>query len=93
MIKLITYIVSTLFTYYMGKVSKKKGWNEELPIAIQNIYVGILVFLISILACYVLKENVNYMDIIEQICVALGGSFTATWGYDTKKAINKSIGE
>ena len=85
MIKLLTYIVSALFTYILGIISKKKGWHETLPIPIQNIIVGVIVFVISIIVVHVLKENVSVENIIEQIMVAIGGSGTAALAYDTKK--------
>jgi len=85
MIKLLTYIVSTLFTYILGIISKKKGWHETLPIPIQNIIVGIIVFILSLILVHIQKEHISAQNIIEQIVVAIGGSGTATLAYDTRK--------
>ena len=85
MIKLLTYIVSTLFTYILGIISKKKGFNETLPIPIQNIIVGIIVFILSLIIVHIQKEHISAQNIIEQIVVAIGGSGTATLAYDTRK--------
>lgn len=85
MINSITYIVSTIFTYVLGKISKKRGWNEILPIPIQNILIGIIVFAISVIIAKLLKENIDVKDILEQIIVSLGGAGTATLAYDTSK--------
>ncbi len=85
MINTITYIVSTIFTYVLGKISKKRGWNETLPIPLQNILIGIIVFGVSVVVAKVMKESVDLKDIVEQIIVALGGAGTATLAYDTSK--------
>lgn len=86
MIKLLAYIVSALFTYILGIISKKKKWHETLPIPMQNLIVGAIVFVISIIIVHILKENISIQDILEQIMVALGGTGTATLAYDTQKA-------
>ena len=88
MIKLLTYIVSTLFTYILGIISKKYRWHETLPIPVQNIIVGIIVFILSLITFHILKENVSIENIIEQIIVAIGGSGTATLAYDAKNTKN-----
>lgn len=85
MINTITYIISTLFTYIMGLLSKKFGWNEELPIPVQNILVGMFVFGIVFVYTYYTKIPFNFESIIEQIICAIGGSGTATLYYDNKK--------
>ena len=85
MIKLLTYIVSTLFTYILGIISKKKGWHKTLPIPIQNIIVGIIVFILSLIIVHIQKEHISAQNIIEQILLAIGGSGTATLAYDTRK--------
>lgn len=85
MIKLLTYIVSTLFTYILGIISKQKGWHKTLPIPIQNVIVGIIVFILSLIIVHVQKEHISVENIIEQIVVAIGGSGTATLVYDTRK--------
>lgn len=88
MINILTYIVSTIFTYVLGKLSKKYGWNETLPIPVQNIIVGLIVFALSVLVTLLLKQNLDIKSIAEQIIVAFGGSGTATLAYDTKKSEN-----
>jgi predicted benzoate:H+ symporter BenE len=85
MIKILTYIVSTVLTYVLGIVSKKKGWNESIPIPVQNIMVGAIVFLISAIAIKLSNQEVILEDIIQQVFFSLGGSGTATLYYDTKK--------
>lgn len=85
MINTITYIVSTLFTYIMGLLSKKFGWNEELPIPVQNILVGMFVFGVVFVYTYFIKTPINVESVIEQIICAIGGSGTATLYYDNKK--------
>ena len=85
MIKVLTYIISAVFTYTLGIISKKKGWHETLPIPMQNLIVGFIVFIISLIAVHILKENISIQNIIEQIYIAIGGSGTATLAYDTQK--------
>lgn len=81
MINLIVYIVSTVFTYVLGLISKHFNWNETVPIPVQNICIGLIVFSIV----YIIYKPTNYEDIINQIIVAMGGTGTATLVYDTKK--------
>lgn len=81
MINILIYIVSTLSTYILGIISKKLKWNENVPIPVQNIVVGIIVFTIF----YIIYHPTNTEEVIEQIIVALGGTGTATLGYDTQK--------
>lgn len=85
MVNIITYLVSTIFTYIMGLISKKEGWNETLPIPVQNIIIGLIVFIISLVVAKLLKENIDIKSILDQIIVALGGAGTATLYYDTAK--------
>ena len=84
MINLIVFIVSTLFTYVFGILSKHFKWNETLPIPVQNIMVGLISFSIF----YIIYRPGNSEEVINQIIVALGGSGTATLSYDLSK-INK----
>ena len=76
MIETLTYVVSTLVTYGLGKLSKKKGWNETLPIPVQNIVVAVLVFFISALYIRLTNQEVVLSDILNQIF--LSGWKTAT---------------
>lgn len=85
MLNTIIYIVSTLFTFFMGKLSKKYGWNEELPIPVQNILVGLGVLVIAIIYTQITGRDVNIETLIEQIISAMGGSGTATLYYDNTK--------
>lgn len=84
MIKVLIYIVSTLLTYFLGILAKKFKWNEQIPIPIQNILVGLVVFFLA----WALTNPVDTEELINQIALALGGAGTATLGYDTTK-INK----
>ena len=38
-VQTLVYIITTLFTYGAGLLSKKMGWNYNLPITIQNIII------------------------------------------------------
>lgn len=80
-VQLIVYIVTTLFTYIMGKVSKHFGWNYDLPIPIQNIIIGFISAGIGIL---IHIEGLDANAIIQAVIVALGGIGTATVLYDAK---------
>lgn len=80
-IEVLVYIVTTLFTYGMGKLSKKFGWNYDLPIPIQNIIIGAISAGIGIL---IHIEGLNANDIIQAVITALGGIGTATVLYDAK---------
>lgn len=89
MINICVYVISTLLTYFMGLASKKFGWNEDLPIPVQNILIGIFVFGIALIYSYFVKTDFNAEQIIEQIICALGGSGTATLYYDNLKVKEK----
>lgn len=89
MIKSLTYIVSILFTYILGLISKKKGWHKIIPIPVQNLIIGVIVFVISLIVIRIFKENISIESIIDQIVVALGGSGTATLAYDAKQMNTK----
>lgn len=77
----LIFIVSTLFTFIMGKLSKKWGWNEDLPIPIQNIFVALIVWGI----CYLTMKPSNPVELFNQIWLALGGAGTAALVYDATK--------
>ena len=47
-VQLLVYVITTLFTYILGKISKHFGWNETLPIPIQNILIGIIATIIAV---------------------------------------------
>ena len=81
MIEVLTYVISVIMTYVMGIISKKMKWNEEMPIPIQNILVGIIVFVIV----YFTQRPSDVEVAINQIMLALGGAGTATLCYDTAK--------
>lgn len=80
-IEVLVYIVTTLFTYIAGKVSKHFGWNYDLPITIQNIIIGAISAGIGIL---IHIEGLDANTIIESVIVALGGVGTAVIAYDAK---------
>lgn len=81
MLEVLVYIVSTIVTYVLGIISKKCKWNEQLPIPIQNILVGIIVFTIF----YIVKRPADIELALQQLMLALGGAGTATLSYDTTK--------
>lgn len=80
-IEVLVYIATTLFTYIMGKASKKFGWNYDLPIPIQNILIGIIA---TIIGCLIHVEGLDTNAIIQAVITALGGIGTATVLYDAK---------
>lgn len=80
-VQVLVYIVTTLFTYILGKVSKYFGWNETLPIPIQNIIIGFISAGIGIL---IHIEGLDANAIITAVITALGGIGTATVLYDAK---------
>ena len=80
-VQLIIYIVTTLFTYILGKVSKHYSWNEVLPIPVQNIIIGAISALIG---CIIHVEGLDINGVIQAVVTALGGIGTATILYDTK---------
>ena len=59
------YTITTLFTYILGILSKQKGWHKTLPIPIQNVIVGIIVFILSLIIVHVQKEHISVENIIE----------------------------
>ena len=80
-VQLIVYIVTTLFTYILGKVSKYFRWNETLPIPVQNIVIGIIA---TIIGCVIHVEGLDVNGVIQAVVTALGGVGTATVLYDAK---------
>ena len=80
-VQLIVYIVTTLFTYVLGKVSKYFRWNETLPIPVQNIAIGIIS---AVIGCVIRVEGLDANGIIQAVVTALGGIGTATVLYDAK---------
>lgn len=80
-VQLIVYLVTTLFTYVLGKVSKYFRWNETLPIPIQNIAIGIIA---TVIGCVIHVEGLDANGVIQAVVTALGGVGTATVLYDAK---------
>ena len=80
-VQLIVYIITTLFTYVLGKVSKYFRWNETLPIPVQNIVIGIIA---TIIGCVIHVEGLDANGVIKAVVTALGGVGTATVLYDAK---------
>lgn len=80
-IEVLVYIVTTIFTYVLGKVSKHFGWNYTLPVPIQNIIIGTIA---AGIGCLIHIENLGTNEIIQSVIVALGGIGTATVLYDAK---------
>lgn len=89
MIEELVFIFSAIVTYILGKLSKKFNWNENLPIPIQNIIVGFIVFGIVILYQKAIGEVIDVQVTMQQIFSALSGSGMATLVYDANKSINK----
>lgn len=81
MINTLIYIVSTLLTYILGLIAKKFKWNEEIPIPVQNIIIGLTVFVIA----WGLTSPTDTKELLNQIIVSLGGAGTATLGYDASQ--------
>ena len=84
-IQLLVYVLTTLVTYGLGILSKKLKWNEDVPIPVQNIIVGVLAFII----CWLMGDFTNPQVIIQSIITALSGVGTATIVYDTKKQMKE----
>lgn len=86
MIKELILIFSAIVTYGFGKLSKKFKWNENLPIPIQNLIVGCMVFVVVFLYQKAIGEVANVQDIVHEIYYAFGGSGLATLLYDANKS-------
>ena len=80
-IQVLVYIITTLFTYIMGRISKHFEWNYTLPIPIQNIIIGFIAAGIGIL---IHIEGLDANSIIQAGITAIGGVGTATVLYDAK---------
>ena len=79
-VQFLVYVITTLFTYIAGKVSKHFGWNYDLPITVQNIIIAIA----SIVGCLIHIENLGVNDVITAVITAVGGVGTAVVAYDAK---------
>lgn len=80
-IQFLVYVVTTLFTYAAGVISKKMGWNYTLPVTIQNI---IIIVIASIIGCLIHIENLDINGVIAAVVTAVGGVGTAVVAYDAK---------
>ena len=80
-VQLLVYVITTLFTYIAGKVSKHFGWNYDLPITVQNI---IIIAIASIVGWLIHIENLGVNDVITAVITAVGGVGTAVVAYDAK---------
>lgn len=80
-VQFLVYVITTLFTYIAGKVSKHFGWNYDLPITVQNI---IIIAIASIVGCLIHIENLGVNDVITAVITAVGGVGTAVVAYDAK---------
>ncbi len=80
-VQFLVYVITTLFTYTMGKVSKHFEWNYTLPITVQNI---IIIAIASAIGCLIHVENLDTNAIIEAVITAVGGVGTAVVAYDAK---------
>jgi len=80
-INFLVYVVTTLFTYIAGKISKRYDWNYTLPVTIQNL---IIIAIVSIIGIIIHVENLDANSIISAVITAVGGVGTAVVAYDTK---------
>lgn len=80
-VQFLVYVITTLFTYIAGKVSKHFGWNYDLPITVQNI---IIIAIASIVGCLIHIGNLGVNDVITAVITAVGGVGTAVVAYDAK---------
>ena len=80
-VQFLVYVITTLFTYIAGKVSKHFGWTYDLPITVQNI---IIIAIASIVGCLIHIENLGVNDVITAVITAVGGVGTAVVAYDAK---------
>lgn len=80
-IQFLVYVVTTLFTYGAGIISKKMGWNYTLPVTIQNI---IIIAIASGIGCLIHIENLDINGVIAAVITAVGGVGTAVVAYDAK---------
>ena len=80
-VQFLVYVVTTLFTYIAGKVSKHFGWNYTLPVTIQNI---IIIEIASVIGCLIHIENLDINGVITAVITAVGGVGTAVVAYDAK---------
>ena len=80
-VQFLVYVITTVFTYIAGKVSKHFGWNYDLPITVQNI---IIIAIASIVGCLIHIENLGVNDVITAVITAVGGVGTAVVAYDAK---------
>lgn len=80
-VQFLVYVITTLFTYIAGKVSKHFGWNYDLPITVQNI---IIIAIASIVGWLIHIENLGVNDVITAVITAVGGVGTAVVAYDAK---------
>ncbi|MEI3355771.1 MAG: hypothetical protein V8R81_01570 [Clostridia bacterium] len=80
-VQFLVYVVTTLFTYIAGKISKHFGWNYTMPITIQNI---VIIAIASIIGCLIHIENLDANSVITAVITAVGGVGTAVVAYDAK---------
>lgn len=80
-VQFLVYVVTTLFTYVAGKVSKHFGWNYTLPVTIQNI---IIIAIASVIGGLIHIENLDINGVITAVITAVGGVGTAVVAYDAK---------
>lgn len=80
-VQFLVYVITTLFTYIAGLLSKKFGWNYSLPITIQNI---IIIAIASVIGCLIHIENLDVNGVITAVITAVGGVGTAVVAYDAK---------
>lgn len=80
-VQTLVYIITTIFTYVLGKISKRLHWNHTLPIQIQNI---IIIVIASVVGCMIHIDGLSPEHIIDAVITAVGGVGTAVVAYDAK---------
>ena len=88
MLEYIPYIlalVSGLLTFFLGRLSKKYGWNKEFPIQAQNVLVGIITCGIAMVIVHITGEDISFKEIASNIMGMVSGCGGATLIYDNIK--------
>ena len=63
MIQYIPYLLalfSGILTFVLGRLSKKYGWDEEMPTQAQNVLVGIFTLGTTLIISHLIGENLGF---------------------------------
>lgn len=96
MIQLIPYLLSLfsfVLTFTLGRLSKKYGWNEDIPIQSQNILVGIFTLGTTLIISHLIGENLGFVEVANEIIGTISGVGGATLLYDNIKPMLKKYKE